>query len=187
MQITNILILVAFLILVTAMVIQYGRLRFSDSTLLGNPSIVKIHFYTGKIALFAPWLFFVAKALEPSLGYIDSPDILVWISVILLYVAVPGFVLGLFDIGASLRIGLPEKTISLKTKGMFRFSRNPLYLCSFIIAFASCLFFPDLINISCTVYGIVIHHLIVLKEEKYLKNLFGQEYEGYREKVRRYL
>jgi protein-S-isoprenylcysteine O-methyltransferase Ste14 len=187
MQIANILILVAFLILVTAMLIQYGRLHYGNLKLVGKPSTIKIHFYSGKIALFTPWLFFVAKALEPSLGYVEPPDFLVWISIVLLYFAGTGFVLGLINLGTSLKIGLPEKTVSLKTKGIFRLSRNPLYLCSFLIAIASCLYFPDLINITFTLYGIIIHHFIILEEEKYLKNLFGREYEVYREKVPRYL
>jgi protein-S-isoprenylcysteine O-methyltransferase Ste14 len=35
--------------------------------------------------------------------------------------------------------------------------------------------------------GILIHHLIIGKEEKFLEEKFGQEYQAYKEKTKRYL
>ena len=187
MAVTNILILAAFLILGMVMIIQYVGLHYHQLNLLGHPSIVKIHFYSGKIALFIPWLFFIAKAIVPTLGYIEPPDFLVYVSLVLLYAGVAGMFFGLLDMGRSFRVGLSEKGVTLATKGIFRFSRNPLYLSVFLIAIASCLYFPDLINITFTIYGIIIHHLIIIQEEKHLTIQYGSEYETYRKKVRRYL
>jgi protein-S-isoprenylcysteine O-methyltransferase Ste14 len=38
-----------------------------------------------------------------------------------------------------------------------------------------------------TIAGMIIHHRIILGEEKYLESKFGQEYAAYRNQTRRYI
>ncbi|MEI6434206.1 MAG: isoprenylcysteine carboxylmethyltransferase family protein [Bacteroidota bacterium] len=187
MELTSYFILGAFLILLTVFIIQIIGLRSAKSDFMGRASIVKIHFYCGKTALFTPWFFFIIKALKPNIGYVEPPVYLEWTSIVLLYIGVAGMALGLFALGLSLKIGLPVENSVLKTSGIYRLSRNPLYTSAIIIDIASCLYFPDLINITFTLYGIIVHHQIILGEEKYLKSHFGNDYDNYREKVRRYI
>jgi len=187
MGLASYFILVPFLIMGVILIIRLIALRYAESEILGYAPIVKIHFYCGKIALFSTWLFFIAKALKPTLGYIEPPDYLIWTAIALLYIGAAGMISGMLELGLSLKIGLPVQNITLKTKGIYRISRNPLYASAIIIAIASCLCFPDLINVTFTVYGIIIHHHIIMGEEKYLKSQFGINYENYREKVHRYL
>jgi protein-S-isoprenylcysteine O-methyltransferase Ste14 len=186
MELASYLILVAFLILGAILVIQYLGLKYAECETVGRPAIVSIHYYSGKIALFIPWLFFIAKALFPNLGYIEPPGYLVWTSIVMLYIGTTLMIFGLVELGLSLKIGLPTEKIVLKTRGIYKISRNPIYTGSIIIAIASCLFYPDLINVTLTTYATIIHHLIILEEEKYLQNTFGLKYEEYRKSVRRY-
>ncbi|MDD5712684.1 MAG: methyltransferase, partial [Smithellaceae bacterium] len=71
--------------------------------------------------------------------------------------------------------------------GVYRFSRNPLYLGVFLLIVASVLYAPHPVNILCGVMAIGIHHLIVTREESYLINQYGETYLSYMKRVRRYL
>jgi len=79
-------------------------------------------------------------------------------------------------------------TLAIVTGGPYRFSRNPLYIALTLIYFGvtlagntwwSVLVFVPLI---CA-----LHFGVVLREERYLQEKFGEQYLSYRRKVRRYL
>ena len=88
--------------------------------------------------------------------------------------------------GTNVDPALPATT--LVTSGPFRFSRNPLYL-------ALTLFYCGLTLASNTWWGafvlipllLIMHRGVVLREERYLEQKFGETYQQYRSKVRRYL
>jgi protein-S-isoprenylcysteine O-methyltransferase Ste14 len=180
-------VLFAFTFLLFAFVLQLIRLRNSTSEFLGHPTIEKLPFYSAKIAIFTTWALFILKATNPRLGYIDVPPILSWISVVLLYIGVILFSLSLFNLGKALKVGLPDQDTKLQTRGVYRLSRNPLYLGVHFIAIASCFYFPDLINVSFTIYGIFMHHKIIKEEERFLAERFGKDWLVYCTKVSRYL
>ena len=154
----------ALLILAVFAVTRVIRLRKADQKIKGTPSIINIHFFTGKIALFIPIIFLIVKSLKTDVGYIIPSENLIIVSIFLLYAGVAGVICSYIAIGPSFRIGLPEERTELRTKGIYKYSRNPHYLSFYLISISSCLSFPDLINITFSVYGIIIHHLIILKE-----------------------
>jgi protein-S-isoprenylcysteine O-methyltransferase Ste14 len=91
-------------------------------------------------------------------------------------------------LGDDLIFGLPETGIkSLKTDGIYRISRNPLYLGFILIIISSWICTPNPVNIAAGTFAIVMHHIIVLREEKYLISLTGSEYINYMKKTGRYL
>jgi protein-S-isoprenylcysteine O-methyltransferase Ste14 len=79
-------------------------------------------------------------------------------------------------------------TTALVTSGPFRFTRNPLYV-------ALTLFYSGLTVAFDTWWGLVLliplllvmHFGVVLREERYLEQKFGETYRQYRSAVRRYL
>jgi protein-S-isoprenylcysteine O-methyltransferase Ste14 len=78
--------------------------------------------------------------------------------------------------------------VALVTSGPFRFTRNPLY-------FAMTLLYLGLSILFNTCWGmvglvpllIVLHFGVILREERYLEEKFGETYRVYRSRVRRYL
>jgi protein-S-isoprenylcysteine O-methyltransferase Ste14 len=180
-------VLIAFTFLLFVFVLQFIRLRNSTAEFFGQPTIEKLHFYSAKIAIFTTWALFILKAISPRLGYIDVPPGFSWTAVVLLYIGVILFSLSLFNLGKALKVGLPGQDTKLQTRGMYRLSRNPLYLGVHVIAIGSCIYFPDLINVSFTIYGIFMHHRIIKEEERFLAERFGKEWMLYSTKVSRYL
>ncbi len=82
---------------------------------------------------------------------------------------------------------LPDGTTTLKTRGIFRFSRNPSYLGIYLMTLASILFTADLVILILGCIGIVIHHRIIKKEEEFLTARFGADYGAYCSRTRRYI
>ena len=82
----------------------------------------------------------------------------------------------------------PEKASSLVTNGVFKYSRNPMYLgvllilCSISIQFS---LIGGLIIIPIFVLFITKYQII--PEEKAMKNLFKKDFQSYKEKTRRWL
>lgn len=187
MPITSLVVLTAFSLLGLALLVQGAILKSRGFSLLGRPTIDRFYFYSGKMALFTSWGMFLSKALLPSLGYIPAPAWLQWIAIGLL---IPGcliMIVSFFALGEALKVGLPAEKTSLHTGGIYRYSRNPIYLGVHLITVSSVLFFPDLANLGFAAYAFFIHHQIAIAEEKFLGWKFGEEYERYKASVGRYL
>lgn len=92
-----------------------------------------------------------------------------------------------FTLGKSIRIGLPTEKTVLKTKGIYRFSRNPMYLGVHLVTLAAMLVIPLWWVVLPGLFSYYVYHRIVLNEEIFLLDRFGNEYIGYKFKVRRYL
>jgi protein-S-isoprenylcysteine O-methyltransferase Ste14 len=181
------IVLITLCLLGAALLIQGYLLSQRTQHFLGSPAIKAVWFITGKIAIFASWGLCIAKAINPELGWFVLFPPMPWFALVML---IPGSVImaiSFFQLGTSLKVGLPEQETMLKIKGLFSISRNPLYVGVYLTTVASCLYFPVIINIILAITGMIIHHLITLSEEKFLSDRFGKDYGEYRKKVRRYI
>lgn len=62
-----------------------------------------------------------------------------------------------------------------------------MYLGAFLICIGSCLYSMHIVNFALCILGIAIHHRIVLREEKFLNERFGEQWLTYRQRVPRYI
>ena len=89
-------------------------------------------------------------------------------------------------VGTNVNPALP--TTAIVASGPFRFSRNPLYLALTLLYLGLTLAFNTWWGIVVLVPVLIIMHRgVVLREERYLEQKFGETYRQYRSKVRRYL
>jgi len=84
-------------------------------------------------------------------------------------------------------MGIPDVETNLRTTGLYRFSRNPMYVGAYLICIGSNIYFPSLLNFSLMLMGVYVHHQLILEEEKFLSSRFGDSYMNYMQHVRRYL
>ncbi|MGE0018433.1 MAG: isoprenylcysteine carboxylmethyltransferase family protein [Draconibacterium sp.] len=104
----------------------------------------------------------------------------VFISVYILKIALHHF-------GNSLRFGLNESNIGkLVTSGVFARTRNPFFMSLLLFFAGTALVFPNLFFLFFAVSAFAGIHFSILKEEKFLKQVYGDEYLSYQRKVRRY-
>ena len=91
---------------------------------------------------------------------------------------------------ASLGRGTPapfDPPRRLVIRGPYRFVRNPMYIGAGLALAGAALFCQSLPLLSYTVVFFLVAHLFVLwYEEPTLRRTFGQEYDAYTERVRRW-
>ena len=98
------------------------------------------------------------------------------------------FLLSVLCMKDSWRAGIPDKDkTELVTSGIYRFSRNPAFLGFDMMYFGVLLMYCNLLTGFFTAFAVVMLHLQILQEEKYLAGVFGKEYREYRKRVFRYL
>lgn len=79
-------------------------------------------------------------------------------------------------------------TKALVENGLFRFSRNPIYLAFLLLVLAFALLANSLwFVIAAVVVFVALHFGVVKREEEYLRTKFGHPYELYCSRVRRWL
>jgi len=82
----------------------------------------------------------------------------------------------------------PENTTGIVTKGLYQYSRNPMYLGLLIILFGFGLWLGGLSPfLMLPVFYWVITEMQIKPEEGMLEQKFGQEYLEYKNRVRRWL
>jgi protein-S-isoprenylcysteine O-methyltransferase Ste14 len=112
-------------------------------------------------------------------------------------------ILGLATVGVGLAIGAsslkamrnagvspdPSKPVpKLVDKGPFRFSRNPLYISLAVIYVGISVAFNALWPLVLLIVAlIVVDRSVISREEKYLEGRFGEDYQRYKSRVRRWL
>ena len=82
----------------------------------------------------------------------------------------------------------PSETSALVTDGMYRYSRNPMYLGLVLLNIAATIFFGTWLGIITVATFIFLLNLLqIIPEEEALIDIFGEEYIGYKKKVRRWI
>ncbi len=82
----------------------------------------------------------------------------------------------------------PDKASSLVTSGIFRFSRNPMYLGMLLLLMAFVLKTGNPINfIPVMAFVWSMTEFQIKPEEQALKEIFGEEYQSYLSKTRRWI
>lgn len=72
--------------------------------------------------------------------------------------------------------------------GLYRRSRNPMYLGMTLAAAGVALFFESMVAaILVGIVVVILDRVVVAREEAYLQRRFGTDYEAYRRQVRRWL
>lgn len=88
----------------------------------------------------------------------------------------------------SWRAGLAEEDKrGMVTDGIYQISRNPAFLGFDCVYLGLLLLFFNWVLLAFSVFAIIMLHLQILQEEKYLPNVFGEEYLEYKSKVCRYI
>ncbi|PYS70102.1 MAG: isoprenylcysteine carboxylmethyltransferase family protein [Acidobacteria bacterium] len=107
---------------------------------------------------------------------------------VLLLLSLLWTVLAQSQMGESWRIGIDEKNrTALVQRGVFRFSRNPIFLGMISTLAGLFLVIPNAVTLLTFVLGVVVINVQVRLEEDHLKTLHGDDFISYSRRVRRWL
>lgn len=88
----------------------------------------------------------------------------------------------------SWRAGIPDKDrTTLVTTVIYRYSRNPAFLGFDFMYVGLLLMYFNLSMLVVSAFAIIMLHLQILQEERYLTENYGESYREYRKHVFRYL
>lgn len=77
---------------------------------------------------------------------------------------------------------------ALATVGIYGLTRNPMYVGMTLIAWGVALFFESIAAAVLTLgVALAIDRFVIAREEAYLIRKFGQDYDSYRKRVRRWI
>lgn len=87
------------------------------------------------------------------------------------------FLISVLCMKDSWRAGIPDKDkTKLVTGGIYKFSRNPAFVGFDFMYIGVLLMYFNALMAAFTVFAVVMLHLQILQEEKYMTATFGQEY-----------
>jgi protein-S-isoprenylcysteine O-methyltransferase Ste14 len=199
--------LIGFLCIVIIRTIMLGRrgirARVRDSNRSRTARIIE----TASGIVFWMWVWMVVEFTWPppptwfphwlTFQLVDSP-VAKWIGAAFVIIPVIVYPITLADMGNSWRMGIdrqahnPSSTDSsrppstLVTHGLFRFARNPIYVIVDLLFFGTFLILGQIVFLIFAVAFALLIHLQVLREERFLAERYGEQYEAYRRRVRRY-
>lgn len=82
----------------------------------------------------------------------------------------------------------PGAATSLVSGGVYRFTRNPMYLGLLLTLLAWAVYLSNILAlIGMPLFVLYIHRFQITPEERVLLSLFGSEYTAYQNRVRRWL
>lgn len=116
------------------------------------------------------------------------PDGFRIIGIVLASVGTFVFIIAMLTMRDSWRAGIPsEDNTKMVTTGVYSISRNPAFLGFDLTYLGFYLTFDNLPLLLFTGFAVILMHMQILEEEKYLAYRFGTQYLEYKKNVGRYL
>lgn len=187
MTITSWIIILAYLAFAITALIAIIYVKRGKVDVSGKPPFNKVLFSLTKIALFITPAAMLVQSFGVDLRFWAVSGWLEIAAIIILIVGMIIVVISFVNLGKALRFGLAKEETKLKTVGLYKISRNPMYLGVYLLELSAIIYTLNLIFILLGAIAILAHHKIILAEEKDLKKKFGQDYINYCQKVRRYI
>jgi len=111
-----------------------------------------------------------------------------WIGVVLLLLSLVWTVIAQAQMGEAWRIGVDtEHRTPLVQTGIFRISRNPIYIGVTITLLGLFLTIPNALTLLILVVGLILIGVQVRLEEEHLTQMYPKEYAEYCRRVRRWI
>lgn len=170
----------AFLLLVPILFLRYGILGMISKEALKRASFFaplkereKIAFWVYQFTTASIFIYLLLLRIK-----VDS----VWF-----YIGLVLFIIGTVLFTVSIINYAIPKTSGINVNGLYRLSRNPMYV-SYFVYFLGCAILTD----SWILFVLLIvfqtsSHWIILSEERWCIENFGEEYIKYMSRVRRYI
>jgi len=134
------------------------------------------------VAVYIPWLIVRSQPLA-SLASLFVASILFAVGATIYLWCVWDF--ATFGRGTPAPVDPPKRLV---VRGLYRYSRNPMYVGALTVILGWVVLFPTL---TLLLYGLCVaiafHLFIVFYEEPHLRKVFGAEYEEYCSRVGRWL
>jgi protein-S-isoprenylcysteine O-methyltransferase Ste14 len=137
-------------------------------------------------------LYLITRPFVPGLDrfVMTAPNLYAHYGVAVMATGVAIAILSQVDMGKAWRIGIPtgvEESQSLVTTGLYRFSRNPIYVGIMLFIVGSVVVAPGPVTILSFILTWVFVNKVIDSEEAFLRTAFGAEFDAYSARTRRWI
>lgn len=154
----------------------------------GTPPINSYFFYISKYSVIIIWLGMILDAWNVHIIFsLPKIQLLTYAGIFFYITGFTILYIGRFSLGKNFRYGISNEEAVFITYGIYKISRNPMYLGLFLTLAGSVLFTFNILYLILAMFISIVHHSIALHEEKELRKRFGNTFEDYCKKVRRYI
>lgn len=171
----------AWFLLLPMLIIRFGVLSVLGGTASSRAAHIPPAIKEDKLIY---WSYQCATA-----GFLISPFLLkikvepIWLFYLGILIYIVGLLLLLLSV---LSFARPSNT-GINQSGIYRLSRNPMYVSYYLFLIGCGLLTKFFILLVITVIFILTSHRLILAEEQWCKESFGDEYLKYMTRTRRYL
>ena len=138
------------------------------------------------VVFFLVLIFFLKNLLE-----VFAFSYQIYVSFFFLCLAVSFFLTGIIEFKkqkTTLNPLMPEESTTLVKTGVFKFSRNPIYLSLLNLLIAFSIYLGSFLGLFIIPLFVIYMNLFQIEpEEKAMLKLYGKEFENYCSKVRRWI
>lgn len=168
-----------FLLLIPFMLIRFGFLSLLNKEGLKRAALFAPLIGKEKVAY---WLYQISNILIFAYLFFLTITTKSWF-----YVGLAIYGLGiLFCFASVLNFAKPAEN-GINLNGLYRISRNPMYVAYFIYFLGCVLLTQSLLLFVILIVFQISTHWIILSEERWCIKKFGEEYKNYMKEVRRYI
>lgn len=166
------------------LLIPFFLLRFGLMALLDKPALARAAAFApmrgGEVAAY--WVYQISNT-----ALIITPFFLGFTAGMLLWAGAVLYILGCGLLAASVTAFCAPEKDGMNRSGVYRYSRNPMYVAYFLV-FVGCVgMTASPLMLALAVCFQVSAHWIIMAEERWCIQRFGESYLAYMKKVRRYL
>ena len=142
------------------------------------------------IGLFSIFLVWATASLLPGLGQnLPLASALAAVLAVIGFAIAGAGVVGFRKAQTTVNPLTPEQATSLVSGGIYRLTRNPMYLGMLLVVIASGIFWQHLVALAvgAVFFFAYINRFQITPEEQAMEKLFGDEFRTYCERARRWL
>ncbi len=169
----------AILAVIPIILIRYGLLSVLSKEGLKRAAFFAPLFGKEKVAFWIYQITTVLILLFLFLLKIRTDSVWFYIGLIIYILGIVLYTVSIINYANSIKNGL-------NVNGLYRISRNPMYIAFFIYFFGCVLLTQSWILLGLLIILQISVHWIILSEEKWCTKKFGEEYINYKKSVRRY-
>jgi protein-S-isoprenylcysteine O-methyltransferase Ste14 len=134
-------------------------------------------------------LMWVLVVAVPSLDFTLSASLLV--AIVFAVIGVAFALCGVLEFrsaGTTVDPRVPDQSVSLVIRGVYRISRNPMYAGFLLVLIAWGMFLSNLASfVLLPVFVIYMNRFQIAPEERHMREKFGEAYREYEAEVRRWI
>lgn len=181
----SIICMIAFYIIYLYKLVSLNKKNIKTNQ-AGKDNKEKKVIVTEKVMSFSNLLVILVMLLSIIFLNPNNNTIIIVVSALCDLLSILFFLLATIAMKDSWRVGIPLEKTNIITNGIYKWSRNPAFVGFDLLYISNTLLYFNIPLLLSSIFAIVMLHVQILQEEKFMLKTFGDEYKNYKKQTLRY-